>query len=211
MTKQLLCNSNCYIFEEFLAKLLCMIHGLSSVGDNLYICYNPCGMHDSNSCAFGGFCPHGKCLWLGIRKKHVHHCKIHCKFIIQMLSFAPILSPVNVRQQACPHLPDGVYKHCPACTDWEGEVHWTLNNIASSSMISEGLKNILCCSTFAGESSNIMKFSLQYWAQPSTTEGELTKCLDTTHLFCFTSFCFWWKSWKLMNMFSGKSTEKKSC
>ena len=79
-----------------------------------------------------------------------------------MLSFAPILSPVNVRQQACPHLPDGVYKHCPACTDWEGEVHSTLNNIASSSMISEGLKNILCCSTFAGESSNIMKFSLQY-------------------------------------------------
>jgi hypothetical protein len=131
-----------------------MIHGISSVGDNLYICYNPCGTHDSNSCAFGGFYPHGKCLYNWAFAKSM--CTIAKSIVNSSYKFG------HLRRQACPHLPDGGYKHCLACTDWEGEVHSTLNNIASSSMISEGLKNVLCCSTFAGESSDVMKFSLQY-------------------------------------------------
>ena len=46
---------------------------------------------------------------------------------------------MNVRM-ACPHLPNGGYKHFPTCTDSEGkQVHSTFNNIKINPIISEGV------------------------------------------------------------------------
>ena len=78
-------DSNCYIFSAFLAKLLCMILDICSLGDNLYICYNLCTTHDDNSCAYWGILSaRWKSIWLGFCKKHAHHCVINFDFIIRI-------------------------------------------------------------------------------------------------------------------------------
>jgi hypothetical protein len=50
-TKQQLCDSDCYTSEAFLAGLFCMILDISSLGDNLYMCYSLCATQDvTHSC-----------------------------------------------------------------------------------------------------------------------------------------------------------------
>ena len=80
-TKQQLCDSDCYTSEAFLAGLFCMILDISSLGDNLYMCYNLWSLWS----AYGEFCQQGENLYdCASTKKHAHHCLIHCGFIIQL-------------------------------------------------------------------------------------------------------------------------------
>lgn len=78
----------------------------------------------------------------------------------------------------------------------EGKVHWTqLNNIAINpmTMISNGVS--VFCYTFAGESSEVVKFILNTInvilsskKRNRNVPCELAKCTDVTHLSCFTVF-----------------------
>jgi hypothetical protein len=134
-TKEQLRDYDCFIFEAFLSKLWCVILDISSPGDNLYMCNNLCATHDGNLCAYGGFCPHGKSLYDCASTKSMHTTAESIedsshKFMRSALN----LLRLNIRL-ACRHLPGGGYKHCPACTDQEREVHTKLNKVSKSSAI----------------------------------------------------------------------------
>jgi hypothetical protein len=133
-----------------------MILNISSLGDNIYMCYNLCATHDGNSCVYAGICLHGEILYDCAFAKSMHTiAQSITNSSYKFGRFSPNSLNLNVRP-ACPHLPDSGYKHCPACTDWKGEVHATLNNIAISVIVSEAV-NVFCYS-FAGESCKFVKF-----------------------------------------------------
>ena len=54
-TKQNVCESDCYIYEVFQAKTLCMILDISTLRDNLDICFNLCETHSGYSLCMGDF------------------------------------------------------------------------------------------------------------------------------------------------------------
>ncbi len=170
-----------------------------------------------------------KSLWLRIHKIHAHHWAIHYKFIIQIweihLKFVAIKLPASVYTpsrrwvQVLPSL------HRP-----KRQGNTTLNNIAISVMVSEGV-NVICYS-FADETCEIVKFLLirikvmlssKSKKDNINVPGNFLECTVTTHSSCFMSFRYQSvqiqvstvmevnkETSKSMNMLSGNSSEKSN-
>ena len=75
---------------------------------------------------------HGSNLNNCIPTKSIHTIAGSIKSPFKFGSFTPNSSNPNIRP-ACPNPPYFGEKHCPACTEREGMVHWTLNNSTISS------------------------------------------------------------------------------
>jgi hypothetical protein len=91
------------------------------------------------------------------RRDHAHSCQILHEFIIQIWSFTPNSLQLNVRP-ACPNHSEGGYKHCPQCSDIEGDFILKLINTGITTLISEGVN--VCLFSFAGKSSGVVKMVL---------------------------------------------------